>query len=306
MASNGLASARRESAAVSRAQVTVVIYAMTRPAFYAAAIVASLTFACRPAADREPLTPPRATAHEITATIGDSQILARDSVAAGWTTLRLRGAGGEGHNLVAFRLHDTLSIDSFLAALDTAKGSPVGSLALGGPEEVEPDVTMHLAPGRVLLTCLMRDAQGRRHAVHGEAKLVHAIAPSIPSDTGVAPVPTATVSMTDFAYPGSDTWPAGTHTITISNDGAADHLMLLTRLRAGETLRQFVTASGDERVGEYLGGIARMGPGRSASISLELKPGNYVLTCLVTDPRTGQQHAELGMLKLVHVVDRPQ
>jgi hypothetical protein len=33
-----------------------------------------------------------------------------------------------------------------------------------------------------------------------------------------------------------------------------------------------------------------------------LQPGDYVLSCLVTDPRTGKQHIELGMLKLVHVV----
>lgn len=277
---------------------------MAHPLLRTVPMVLAVVLGCRASSERPDVARATEPAHVISADFKEGRLIARDTVTAGWTTLQIRAGGGSGHNLVAYRVDDSVVIEAFLAALDTAIGPIANAVSLGGPEEEKPDVTILLAPGRIVLVCMMRDDQRRRHGAHGESRVIHVVPPVAAADTGAAPLPTLTISMTDFAYPGADTWPAGAHTIAVTNDGTQDHLVVFRRLRPGRTMRDLVESDGGDEVSTYLGGLARTGPGRSAALQLDLTPGDYVLSCLVTDPRTHSQHVELGMLKLVHVVAR--
>jgi uncharacterized cupredoxin-like copper-binding protein len=238
-------------------------------------------------------------------TIRTGSLQAPDTFAAGWTRIRLATEGEGGHNLIVLRLDSagSESIERVRLALDTARGTPAAALALGGPEGPQrpgdtTEVILHLAPGRHALTCLRRDEDGHRHALGGEWRELVVIGDSTPAP---APPGTATISMVDFAFTGPAEWPAGKNLLHASNDGAQDHLFILRRLDDGVTLRQWLEAERPGQVSSGLGGLGRIGPGRSAYFPVTLTPGTYVLICLIPERESGRPHSELGMFREVQV-----
>jgi hypothetical protein len=160
-------------------------------------------------------------------------------------------------------------------------------------------------PGRLLVTCLSRGEDKHRHGVGGEWALV--IADSTASTANaVSPLPRdsnhVVVSLRDFAYVVPTPWRSGLRTLEIRNDGLADHLILIERLRPGKTLRDWMTSDDSITVSDPLTGVARLGPGQNALVQVELVPGRYVLSCMIGDPISGKTHAELGMLREIEVV----
>lgn len=262
------------------------------------AVTAAFAACSRPEAD--PAEPPAAA---VMVTLREGAIVAPDSVEPGWRRVRVE-EDGAGHILVVFRLRDStanLAAAAFLAALDTAVGTPPLAAALGGPEVGDTgEVVIHFTPGRYVMGCVRRGADGHRHALTGEAKvLVVAAAPAAPP----APEPVATqrVGMVDFAFPGPDRWTAGSHMLRVENDGAQDHQLRIVRLRPGSSLRDWLGAENAGAHATPIAGVARLGPGGVAFLPIELPPGTYVLHCLVADPASKQPHVALGMLREIHV-----
>lgn len=271
-----------------------------------AALIAAACAACGPA--EQPPTgkgPAVPSLGSLVTVIGTGSLRAPDTIAAGWTRLRLATEGEGGHNLIVLRLDSAGAdaIERVRLALDTARGTPATALALGGPEgpQREGDTTeviLHLAPGRHVLACLRRDADGHRHALEGEWRELVVL-----GDSAHAPAPpgTVTISMVDFAFTGPAEWPSGKNLLHATNDGTEDHLFILRRLNDGVTLKQWLEAERPGRLSTGLGGLARIGPGRSAYLPVTLAPGTYVLVCLIPDRESGRPHSELGMFREVRV-----
>jgi hypothetical protein len=123
---------------------------------------------------------------------------------------------------------------------------------------------------------------------------------------GVMPTATDTVSMTDFAYhlAADATWRAGSRLMRVENAGAQDHQVRIVRLNRGATVRAWLDAERKGTLVKEVTGVARLGPGGAAYLRLDLEPGVYLLTCLITDPRSGEPHVALGMFKPITVTGR--
>lgn len=278
---------------------------MTR--FRQAALIAAACGACGPGEQARPVNDaaPAPSLGSLVTVIRTGSLQAPDTIAAGWTRIRLATEGEGGHNLIVLRLDSagTEEIERVRLALDTARGTPATALALGGPEGPQrpgdtTEVILHLAPGRHALTCLRRDGDGHRHALEGEWRELVVIGDSPPAP---APPGTVTISMVDFAFTGPAEWPSGKNLLHASNDGTQDHLFILRRLNDGVTLKQWLDAERPGRLSTGLGGLGRVGSGRSAYFPVTLAPGTYVLVCLIPDRESGRPHSELGMFREVHV-----
>ena len=254
---------------------------------------------CR-ASERPDVAPPAASVADGLRVVASAGALrAPDATDAGWTRLHVE-EDGAGHIVVVFRLPDGAAasdVPAFVAALDTAAATPAGAVALGGPEVGDSGtVVLELAPGLHVVACVSRRDPMHRHASGGEARPL-VVRPA----RGAAPAPAATetVPMTDFAYPGPDRWRAGARVLAVRNDGRQDHQLRLARLRDGTTLREWMATEGE--TGTDVAGVARLGPGRTAYLPVELRAGEYVAYCLVRDPGSGRPHVMLGMVRSVRV-----
>lgn len=278
----------------------------------APATLALLLWSCAEGASRSPdgsVQAPPAPPGELRVSVRSGAIVAPDSVAPGWTRLRVTEDDG-GHIVVLYRLTgDAWSTEpsAFAAALDGA-ATPAGAVALGGPEVGDSgEVIVELTPGRYALGCVRRGEDGHRHAAAGEARLL-VVRDAAPVGSAVtptalaAPRPTQEVAMADFAYAGPDRWTAGRHVLAVRNDGAQDHQLRLARLHPGVTLRDWMEAEDPRQVAIDVAGVARLGTGRTAYLPVELPPGEYVAYCLVPDARSGEPHVMLGMFRAIHVV----
>jgi hypothetical protein len=240
-------------------------------------------------------------------TARDGAIDAPDSAAAGWTRFHVTKRGD--HLVVAFRLRDDVPaarVPAFLAALDTARNTPGTALARGGLEvQATGEIVLDLAPGRYVLACIRRGADGHRHVHAGEARTLTVVRRAASGRrSGTAPAAATELHMLDFAYRSTERWPAGAHWVRVTNEGREDHLVLVARLRDGATLRDWADADDPGRVATPLTGVARMGPGTVAYLPVTMRPGRYVLYCMIPHAGSGKPHVELGMFREV-VVDAP-
>lgn len=256
-----------------------------------------------PTAGLHPGTP--SSTEELFVSVRNGEVTAPDSASAGWTRLTV-AEDGNGHVVVAFRLPSGSDITAFLAALDTTPVTPLPGLALGGPEIGDSGaVFIELTPERYVLACVSRGADGHRHALGGEAKVLTVVAsPELPQ-APPEPRSTAQVRMVDFAYVGAERWPPGSHVIRVENTGKQDHQMRINRLPSGATLSDWWNAEKPNEFAQPIAGVARMGSGTVAYLPVELLPGSYAIYCLIADPASDKMHVELGMMREIHVTPAP-
>jgi uncharacterized cupredoxin-like copper-binding protein len=87
-----------------------------------------------------------------------------------------------------------------------------------------------------------------------------------------------------------DTAPAGKVTFSVTNNGTILHEMVVLKLKAGTTYDQLKVDS-KNRVSEAttVGEVGNVPKGKTKSVTLKLKKGNYVLVCNIA------KHYGLGM-----------
>ena len=245
-------------------------------------------------------TSPRAA--DLLVSVRADKVEGPDSIGPGWTHVRVE-EDGKGHILVLFRLSGSApDLGAFLTALDTAAATPRGATALGGPEVGDTgEVVLQLTPGRYLFGCVRRAQNGHRHASLGETKVLLVTGGPVAAGRTSPPASTGELKLVDFAYLGPDTLPAGAHMLRVENAGTQDHQLRLARLRTGASVQDWMKAPNPNLVAPAVAGVARMGPGAVAYLPVELSVGTYVAYCLVTDPASGREHIQMGMLRTIQV-----
>lgn len=131
--------------------------------------------------------------------------------------------------------------------------------------------------------------------------------------TGVRTAPAAgirkvTFEAFDYGFKGPDTLQAGLMTVEVVNKGKELHHIQFLRLEKGKTMKDIVEAAkaNPESVFGHLNGVEYDGgsngtmPGESTSAVVYLEPGNYVVACIIPNPK-GVPHVDLGMIKALTV-----
>jgi hypothetical protein len=125
--------------------------------------------------------------------------------------------------------------------------------------------------------------------------------------TAAAKYPTVTIHAQDFSYVMPAKIAAGWTTIRIVNDGGEPHQAQLAKLNPGVTPEQVVAAGktgGDAAIVALLsvmGGPNAAAPqGGTASVTVDLTPGNYVAICFIPSA-DGVRHYAKGMIQAFRV-----
>ncbi|GMV09919.1 MAG: hypothetical protein AMXMBFR55_16530 [Gemmatimonadota bacterium] len=132
----------------------------------------------------------------------------------------------------------------------------------------------------------------------GAEKGAPATAESAPSEP-----PVVTIVAKDFAFEAPDTIHAGMTTLKLVNEGPNLHHVQLVRLREGRSYEEFLAALKEMKPGMAppawiidVAGPNSPLPGGESSLTQELQPGTYALTCFIDTP-DHVPHIAKGMVK---------
>ena len=253
-------------------------------------------------------------------------IQAPDTVAAGWTTLRLTNHGQDIHYGHMVRLDSGRTVrelvDAYAEAIRTSGPRPKWVKRFGGPGGAAPGasstVTQYLEPGPYVWICPVEDAEGTPHFAKGEFKpFVVADAGPAAADRAGAPEADLVIRLEDYSFAIDSVVGAGRHTVRVENAGAEPHDLVLMKLAPGRTAEDIRTwlnperarraddtagepAPSFEELGTGAGGIAAIGSGMESFFEADLSPGEYVMVCMATAP-DGRSHIEHGMIRQITV-----
>jgi len=116
---------------------------------------------------------------------------------------------------------------------------------------------------------------------------------------GAAPT-VVTVTARDFAFDAPKEVPAGLTTFRLVNDGPSLHHIQLIKLSEGKTAADFIAAlkagGPPPKWAAFAGGPNPPDAGGTASATVPLEPGNYVMICFVP-AADGMPHVMKGMIR---------
>lgn len=223
---------------------------------------------------------------------------------AGVTKIVLKNADTMmAHQAQLMRLNDGVTPEQFTTALmspaEIGGVVPLATFA-GGPNAVEPGATStvvaNLDPGATyMVLCQLPGPDGKPHYALG---MLSSFTTSAEADSEAMPAPSNVVDLSDFKFtePSAVDW---TKAITVTNNGPQPHELTVLAAAPGKTLDDVKAALASEPAGpppyQAMGGVAALADGMTQDVTLDLKPGTYLLVCFVVDPATGQPHFMLGM-----------
>jgi hypothetical protein len=114
------------------------------------------------------------------------------------------------------------------------------------------------------------------------------------------------ISAREFAYSLPDSIPAGVTTIEMTNGGKELHHAVFFRLEGGKRAADLLEAMKGHAMPTWavpVGGPNGPAPGRTASATINLKPGRYAVLCVIPGA-DGVPHVMKGMVKEVMVTGK--
>lgn len=121
--------------------------------------------------------------------------------------------------------------------------------------------------------------------------------------------PDYVVKTVDHAFALPPDIKAGRHLWRVENLGHQDHFMFVYELLLGKTLQDVLTFLQGQGESPLVNdrkavGVHALSAGLSNDVWLELKEGEYIAICFITDPETGLPHAMLGMTQTFTVTEK--
>ena len=119
--------------------------------------------------------------------------------------------------------------------------------------------------------------------------------------------PHAVFEAKDFQFEGPEVLSGGVMKLQLDNHGTTLHHLQLLRLDRGKTPEDFFKAleAKPEQFpswSHFVGGPNAVVPNAQTTATVDLKPGWYVLLCLIPD-KTGKPHFQQGMVKTLQVTE---
>lgn len=245
----------------------------------------------------------------------DFAFQAPDTIASGWTTLRLINHGAQTHFVVLDHLPDGRTLDDFIAAVGgpfdsawnglqrgTLDKSDVGPLLgqllppwfaevrqRGGVGLVAPGAqataTMQLEPGTYILECYVKAPDGTFHTALGMARQLTVTEHRSPAGP---PKADREITFADGGMTAPADLPPGRHTVAVHYRKAAEGLLAndvhVAGLPGGVTADSVIPWMDWMNVPglrapspvSFLGGVQEMPVGSTAYFTVELGPGRYL------------------------------
>ena len=256
----------------------------------------------------------------VTITVTDSAYHAPDTIAAGFTTVRLVNKGNERHMAHLVRLDSGRTVEEFVKAyaeaIRTVGPRPVWAKRYGGPgaaPHAESSAMQYLEPGTYAMLCLMSHRggiQGTPHFMTGMVGTLVVRAGDAAAPAQTPPKATVVIRLVEYAFVLNRPLTAGRHVIRVESRGALPHEVGILKLPRGKTAADFQAwvrnpqgpppVSESPRASGTGGGVAQLSPSLDAYFTIDLTPGEYVLFCFVTAP-DGRPHSDHGMIQQIRI-----
>lgn len=273
---------------------------MRSPWLPTVALILSLAPACKPE-KRDEANEVRSTL--ITAT--EYAFDVPDTIPSGLVTLRLVNAGREPHQAGVVRIEGRRTTTEIAAGLESSV-PPRWMAFVGGPNAVgsgdTATSTQILTPGTYALVCFLPSPDGTMHLEKGMIRtmVVREPAPAPP----VSVAGDDTITLADFTFDVAHPLSAGTHTIYVANQGPELHEVMLLAPAPGKGVHDLLAWTSHLMPGPLpgrpLGGIVALDAGKSATFTVTLPQGRYLLVCFIPDAK-GTSHLARGMVQEITV-----
>jgi len=256
------------------------------------------------ATTRHPTHPASHHVLDVTAVDFAYQVPATAPIRAGLEKIRLHNEGSQPHQADIARLHDGVTFDQFVAALRQGSGPAMALVDFeGGINTIEPGTTAvsrsKLTAGNYVLLCFVQGADGVPHVAKG---MVTSFQVEGASHRTRTPATKGTVGLHSYGFDLPDGFGHGTYAVTNSADET--HEMSILRVAPGKTaqdVRDFLQATtppAGPPPFTAAGGMGALSPGRTAYATVDLRPGDYVVTCFVPDDQAPHlPHFMMGMFE---------
>jgi plastocyanin len=231
------------------------------------------------------------------------------SVPAGPVQVTFENVGQEEHQASIVRLNDGVDVNAFLAASASDRTQAAAFkliTAYGGPNGVGPAATGTTSqvldkPGSYVFVCFLPTPDGLTHAAKGMVQPF-----TVTGSPSTAKLSTTTnVIAQEFAYQVPSGLTAGE--VGLRNTGTQAHELAVYRLAAGKTVADataFFSSPAPSGPPPFssAGGFAAIGPGQTATTTLNLSAGKYVFICFIPDvDGGGAPHFTKGMIQEVPI-----
>ena len=226
------------------------------------------------------------------------------TISPGVTTFQLVNRGKLQHHVSIVRLDDGHTpAEALKAIMDAGRGPrPAWIHPAGGPQAVAPgrtgNATLVLEPGRYLAFCEVPGPDPVPHFMKGMAK---GFTVSGATNEGAMPRGDVALSLTDFDFTFTKPLTKGRHVVAVTNNGTQPHMVVLTRLPAGQDSGPWMewaqNPKGKLAPGHPMGGAAEIVPGGTTVFTGDFPPGHYFMVCFTPDAKDGKPHFMHGMQK---------
>lgn len=224
--------------------------------------------------------PPPARAQTlITAT--DFAFEAPDTVRAGLVTFRLENQGLSTHQVVLLRLEDGRTLRELERELVTTGRLPKWAVDVGGPGATIPgstnEVVIAVEPGRHVLLCAVRTADGTLALMRGMYRAMEVVGPAAPVEP---PAGDVTVLMSSQAVAIRGAIRAGSSRIRVRNGTSASRELRIYPVRGANVERRLQSWLASEQgppPADPVAGVTALPPGGWAVLGVTLPRGEYML-----------------------------
>jgi hypothetical protein len=172
---------------------------------------------------------------------------APDSVSAGLTTIHVENRGPNLRHVAIVRLDSGHTTEEFQAAVAREDAWPSWITFLGGPQVpvggARTTVTINLAPGRYLITCIVHAPDSASHTMvsHVVSGMVRPLTVTGVDQPAAVPRADVTITLIDYNFYLSRPLDAGTHLIRVRNAGPQPHVIVLVQLLPGKSMADLAT-----------------------------------------------------------------
>jgi hypothetical protein len=225
-----------------------------------------------------------------------------DSIAPGFTTVRLVNNGLQDHHLVLGKLEDGKTLQDVMAFAKAHPGAEPPFVSWrGAAAGIAPSgstgSTVDLPAGNYVAICFLPDPTDHRD--HVSKGMIKELVVTGTRQAAQAPQAQGEIRLKDFGFE-APSITAGTHTFHVINDGPQTHEVQLIRLNDGATGQDFLAALGPAAKGPppgiMLGGPGAYSKGGDGYWTVTFEPGSYIFICFVPDPASGLPHMLKGMI----------